>query len=90
MRKEFEGEGWRDFLDRGFSEDDLLQEARLFACRGSGTGKGVVDEVLERILAVLVVRVADLGNDLGRELGTVDGLGVKAFGFAAFDVVEVC
>lgn len=87
--EEFEGELGCDFRDGGLVEDDFLEEVGFFTGGGCGAGKGVVDEELEGVLVVFVGGIFDLGDDLGEEIGAIDGLGVQSLFFTVCNFLEV-
>ena len=89
VSEELEGELGSDFGDLSLSKDDFLEEVGFFTGGGSGPGEGVVDQELEGVLAVLVGGVFDLGDDLGEEIGAIDGLWIETLGFAVGNLGEV-
>ncbi len=89
VRQEFKGESRRNFLDAHFAQNDFLQKLRLHTRGIRRARQGVVDEELEGRFAVLVRGILDLSDDLAQKRAVIDGLGMQALSFAAFNLVQV-
>ena len=89
VRELFEGLIGGDLLNGASTGDDILEECSLEVCSGGGTGQYVRAEEPQAVVAVLAVRILDVADDLGEQVGAVDGLGVQAVFFTLFDLGEV-
>ena len=89
VRQQFKGKLLADLFDRGLAQDDLFQELCLDAGGAGRAGQRIVDEKIQRVGPVRMVRRLDLRDDLGKQGTIVDGLGVQPLVLACFDLFKV-
>ena len=81
--------GRRDLVDVHCTRDDVLEKARLHSRSTRGARERVVDEELQRVRPMLVIRVHDLCNQCLDQRRVFDGLGVQPLVFAGVDLLKV-
>ena len=89
VRQLLEGEFGGDFRDRDVAQNHVLQELGFDTSRAGRPGQRVIDEELERIFPMRVLRVFDLVDQRFDQFRGINRLRVKALFFTRFDFFQV-
>ncbi len=89
VRQELEGEVRGDFCNDLVALDNALQKLRLGASSAGRARDRVVDQILQRVLALRVGRILDVGDELVDERAVLNGFGAQTLGLPGENVVQV-